>query len=97
MAASPLMADLTPPRQILAPEQIDHVAQALLALARELWVVVDRQIILEAVLARHGIDAAAEVDALEPDPALQAKLDARRDRLVGAIASALNGEPGAER
>lgn len=91
------MADLTPPRRILAPDQIDQVAQALLALARELWVAVDRQIMLEAVLARNGIDAAAEIDALEPDPALQASLDARRDRLIGAIASALNGEPGAER
>lgn len=90
------MADLTPPRKILAPEQIDQVAQAVLALARELWVAVDRQIVLEAVLARHGIDASSEIDALEPDAALQAKLDARRDRIIGAIASALNGEPGGE-
>lgn len=88
------MADLTPPRTILKPDQVDDVAQALLALARELWVSIDRQTILETVLAKHGIDAASEIDAFAPDAALQAKLDQRRDRLVGAIASALNRDTG---
>ena len=43
--------------QALAPDQIDDVANALLVLARELWVVKDRQRVLEALLAENGIVA----------------------------------------
>jgi hypothetical protein len=86
------MPDLTPERTILKPEQIDDVAQAVLAVARELWVTIDRQLVLEAVLAKRGLDVSAEVDALEPDPVLQAKLDARRAALLETITQALNGK-----
>ena len=85
------MSDHTAPRRFLDAGAVDHVADAVLALARELWVVADRQVVLEAILARHGIDAAAEIDALEPDAALQAALDARRDRMVRALSAALSG------
>jgi len=85
------MVDVTQSRQILDPGQIDRVADALLALTRELWVTRDRQILLENVLARHGIDAGAQIDALEPDAALQSRLDGERDRLIGAVVEALNG------
>ncbi len=85
------MSDTTPPRRILKPDQIDDVARAVLALARELWVTRDRQIAVEAVLARHGLDIAAEVDAFEPDAAIQARLDTERDRLIGAVVAALDG------
>ncbi len=85
------MSDPTRKRQLIPPEHVDNVAAAVLALARELWVVADRQIVLEAILARHGIDAGAEIDGREPDTALQAKLDARRDRLVTAVSQALSG------
>lgn len=94
MDANRTMPDPTPERSILKPEQIDDVAQAVLAVARELWVTIDRQLVLEAVLARHGIDIAAEVDAFEPDPALQTRLDARRASLLDAITTALNGRGG---
>lgn len=92
MDASPTVPDLTPQRTILKPEQIDDIAQAVLAVARELWVTIDRQLVLEAVLAKHGLDLTAEMDALEPDAALQAKLDARRAALLGSITQALNGD-----
>jgi hypothetical protein len=92
MDASRTMPDLTPERTILKPEQIDGVAQAVLAVARELWVTIDRQLVLEAVLAKRGLDVSAEIDALEPDPALQAKLDARRAGLLETITQALNGK-----
>lgn len=84
------MSDHTDPRKFLSSDQVDNVADAVLALARELWVVADRQLVLEAILARHEIDAAA-IDAFEPDAALQAALDTRRDRIVGAVSRALSG------
>lgn len=85
------MADHTPSRRILAPEQIDDLAEALLALARELWIVRDRQIITELVLAERGIDIRAAIDAYEPDAAIQAQLDADRDRLLNRLVTALSG------
>lgn len=85
------MSDHTGPRKFFGADQVDNVADAVLALARELWVVTDRQIVLEAILARRGIEVAADIDAFEPDAALQAQLDARRDRMVAAISQALSG------
>lgn len=87
------MSDVTPERQILHPDQIDDVAKAVLALARELWVTRDRMILMEGVLAECGIDIAAAIDAHVPDAALQARLDVERDRLIGAVVDALNGTP----
>jgi hypothetical protein len=84
------MADPTPERTIWAPESLDRVADAVLALTRELWVMRDRQMALEAVLARHGIDAATAVDGFTPDADFQARLDTERDRLIEAVAGALD-------
>ena len=84
------MPDLTQDRTILRPDQLDDVAQAVLALARERWVTIDRQLILEAVLAERGIDVAKEIDAFEPDAAMLARLAARRGQLLGAVTDALN-------
>jgi hypothetical protein len=86
------MADVTPPRRILAPEQVDDLAEALLVLARELWVVRDRQIVTELVLAERGIDISAAVDRYEPSAEVQDRLDAERDRMVERLAQALSGK-----
>lgn len=86
------MADITPSRRMLGAEQVDDLAEALLVLARELWVLRDRQIVTELVLAERGIDIAAAVDAYEPDATVQARLDTERDRLVERLEKALSGE-----
>ncbi|QBM75109.1 hypothetical protein E2E30_04575 [Sphingomonas sp. AAP5] len=83
------MGDTTPARRILKPAQIDGVASAVLALAREIWVLRDRQIVTEAVLAARGIDLATAIDAFEPDVALQRRLDTERDRLIALVADAI--------
>jgi hypothetical protein len=86
------MPDHTPPRKILGPEQVDDLGDAVLALARELWVVTDRLRCLEAVLEKRGLDVTAELAAFEPDAALQAELDGMRDRLIGGVVKALGGD-----
>jgi hypothetical protein len=86
------MADVTPPRRILATEQVDDLAEALLVLARELWVVRDRQIVTELVLAERGIDISAAIDTYEPSAEVQARLDTERDRMVERLAQALRGK-----
>ena len=90
------MSDRTPARTLLGSDQLDRLADALLVLSREVWVLRDRQILLEQVLAREGIDASAAIDALEPDSVLQARLDIERDRLIGAVVGALTSVKGGD-
>lgn len=85
---APSGRDITAERQILPDHRIDDVAEAVIALARELWVVADRQIVTEAVLAKHGIDP-SEIDRMQPDEALAAKLDTRRQQIIDNLLVAL--------
>ena len=80
--------DITGDRQILPETCIDDVAEAVIALARELWVVADRQIVTEAVLASKGIDV-AEIDRFQPYEATEARLNERREQIIGNLLVAL--------
>ncbi len=75
--------------QLLQPQQIDDVANTLLVLARELWVVKDRQRVLEALLADNNIIAAGAVPDHQPGPTLTAELAAERDRFTASVMEAL--------
>ncbi|MBL8642995.1 MAG: hypothetical protein JNK21_03600 [Rhodospirillaceae bacterium] len=79
-------------RKALKPEDIDKVGQAILTLAKELWVVKDRQAVTEAVLAKRGIDISEEIALHQPDAALEAKLAAERQSLVRKILQDLTGD-----
>ena len=48
---------------------------AFLSMARELWVLKDRQRVLEALLASHDIVPPDAVSNFQPDASLQAQLD----------------------
>ena len=48
----------------LKPEELDDLGNALLVMARELWVVKDRQRVLEALLAEHGVLVPGELPGL---------------------------------
>lgn len=91
IAGAPKGGDITAERQILPENRIDDVAEAVIALARELWVVADRQIVTEAVLAAKGIDL-SEVDRFEPDEATAAKLDRRRQQIIDNLLTALRAD-----
>lgn len=75
--------------RMLAPDQIDDLGQAVLVLARELWVVKDRQRVLEAVLDANGIPVSEAVRDHQPDANLAAALQAERDRFTRAVMQAL--------
>jgi hypothetical protein len=76
-------------RTILAPAQVDEVAQALLALCREVWVVSDRLYVLERVLERRGLDLREAVDQFQPDAHERAELEALRRRLIDQVLAPL--------
>ena len=55
-------------RKALTPDQIDNLGYAVLELAREFWVMKDRQMITEALLQQKGL--LAELDSFQPPPGL---------------------------
>ncbi len=79
-------------RSALRPTDIDRVGAAIWTLTKELWIVKDRQAVTEVILKTRGIDISAEIDAHQPDPALEAKLAAERKSLVNKITQELTGD-----
>ncbi|MET0250238.1 MAG: hypothetical protein ABW164_10985 [Sphingobium sp.] len=81
-------SDRTEQRQILDASRIDDLGEAIIALTRELWVLSDRQAVLEAVLAEAGVPV-ERVDRYQPDEAMAARLTERRQKLLDTMLSAL--------
>ena len=63
----------------------DNIMDALVELAAEVWTTRDRLIVLEAVLADRGIDAAALVEAHVPSDAFKADRKAARDAFITQV------------
>lgn len=80
--------DTTAERRILTDDRIDDLGEAILALTREIWVLTDRQAVLEAVLAEQGIDV-TRIDAYAPDEAMRERLAGRRQLLIDNVLTAL--------
>jgi len=73
----------------LSTEDIDKLGEAIIALTKEVWVLRDRQRVLEAALSEAGVLEAGALDAFQPDEALQAQLAGERTELVDTVLSAL--------
>jgi hypothetical protein len=70
---------------VLEKTDVDQLAKALLNLAREVWVLKDRQRILEAALEEAGVLAADLVDSWQPDETLSKELDEQRARFIDGL------------
>jgi hypothetical protein len=80
------------PETLLNPADLDQLGQALITLTKELWVLKDRQLILEAALADAGIVAKEVVDGYQPDEMLNERLRAERQRLIDTIIDVLTAD-----
>lgn len=89
LSAAAAMSQAPSTGQMLGPDQIDDLGRALLVLARELWVMKDRQRVLEAVLEERGIAVAEAVRDYRPSGALAAELQAERERFARSIMETL--------
>ncbi|MFO1455557.1 MAG: hypothetical protein U1F18_04875 [Steroidobacteraceae bacterium] len=74
----------------------DPVAQLALMLAKELWTLKDRQMVLEAVLSQQGIPVRDLVERWQPSDAERAAIDAARRRFAAEVVAVLEG-PGDRR
>ena len=64
----------------------------MISLTREICVLTDRMAVTEAVLAARGIDIAEAVDTHQPDAALQQRIDAQVNRIIGDMLSTLSAK-----
>ncbi len=76
---------------LLTADQLDNLGLAVISLARELWVVKDRQLVAEAILKQNGL--LADLDSFQPDAELSAKLAAERQRFTQDLMTALLEQP----
>ena len=60
----------------------EALLQMVLNLTRELWVLKDRQLVTERLLAERGIDLSAEIDRYRPEGEFAQALDAQRRQLL---------------
>lgn len=81
-----------PPSDALGPDKMDNLGRALLSLTREVCVLTDRQVVLEHLLNEAGVVVGDAIDQLQPDAALQAKIDARTAAIVKSVLGELIGE-----
>lgn len=75
--------------QVLRATDIEQLGQALITLTQELWVVKDRQRVLEAALADAGLLERITIDQYQPDDALQRELQTERQKLIDGIIDTL--------
>ena len=80
-----------PQRNMLLETDVNGLAHAVVTLTQEVWVLNDRQMVTEAVLAKHGIDISEEVDTYTPDETLQSKLDERSRMIMQRVFNSLAG------
>ncbi len=81
----------TPHNSLLTPDQLDNLGLAVISLAKELWIVKDRQLVAEALLKQKGL--LADLDNFQPDPDLTAKLAEERQRFMQDLMTALLEKP----
>jgi len=79
--------------QALRDADIDGLGQALITLTKELWIVKDRQRVLESVLADAGLLNNKAVDTHQPDEALESELKTERQKLIDGVIDAMTAKP----
>ena len=70
-----------------------RLLQALAALAEQVWVLKDRQVVTEKVLAGRGIDLQDEIEHFQPDAELAAQLDEERQHFIATVMASFRDEP----
>ena len=75
--------------EVLRAEDLDRLGQAVLTLTKELWVLRERQRILEAALADAGVLAADLLDTYQPSAELKDALREERRQLIDTVLDTL--------
>lgn len=82
----------TPDRDVLDGSDINNIGRALLTLTKEVWVIKDRMMVLEAILEQKGISVEEEIDTFQPDAEFEKKLSEAGQALVKNVLNDLAAE-----
>lgn len=75
-------------RYLDAAADLDGVLAAVMELAQQVWVLTDRQAVIETLLARNGIVTSDDVDGFVPDSEQALNLARRREALLARVFAA---------
>jgi hypothetical protein len=76
-------------REYLLRRRVEDIAQAYVSLLGELWIIKDRQAVLEELLGKRGMITADEVERYEPEGEFKNRLDAERREWIARAVGAL--------
>lgn len=68
--------------------ELDRLLARLARLMAEHWAVKERLLTIEALLTERNILTAADIDAYQPDEAMEAEWNAQRDQLIRSVLEA---------
>jgi hypothetical protein len=77
-----------PERPNLSSQEIEALAATQTEMLSELWILRDRVLLLEHLLAESGILKQGQIDDFAPPEELTKKLDAERDQFVARVIGA---------
>lgn len=73
----------------LGSDRLDDITRMLTEVASELWILKDRNMVLESLLAQAGVTTPAAIEAYQPDAATAQAIAAERAaftaRIFGAV------------
>ena len=76
--------------RILDAADIDRLGQAIVSLTKEIWILRDRQRVLEQLLVEHNVLAPDAVATYVPDQALSDELQSERQALISSVLTVLS-------
>jgi len=79
-----------PERETLNNLDVAALGQAVMTLTKEIWVLTDRQRVMEAVLAQKGMDISKEIKTFQPDADMQAELKQEGSALIERVLGSLS-------
>jgi len=72
-------------RPMLGPDDVGALGLAFLSLAKEMWIIKVRQLVLERVLQDSGINVEQAIERFEPDASFDEKLTEERKAFIAAV------------
>ena len=73
----------------LGSDRLDDITRMLTEVASELWILKDRNMVLEALLAKAGVTTPDQVESFQPDAETAQRIAAERSaftaRIFGAV------------
>lgn len=73
----------------LGSDRLDDLGRMLTELTSELWILKDRTMVLEALLADAGVVTPAAIDDYQPDATTAARIAAERSTLANRVFGAV--------